>query len=61
MHYYSYKEILEVLNECEANYLSKIKTRSPKREEKQYLVSAVYTTREIKKHFKKDWIKKCQK
>jgi hypothetical protein len=60
MHRYTYEEIMETLEEAEASYISRVK-KAKGESERQFSLSAVYATREIKKLFKEDWIKRCQK
>ena len=57
MAYYSLVEILKVLDQAEADYIARLK-QSNAYDERKFCLSAVYTTREIKKLFKKDWTNK---
>ena len=50
-------EIMKVLDQAEADYIARLK-QSSAHDEKKFCLSAVYTTREIKKLFKEDWANK---
>jgi len=54
---YSLVEVMKVLDRAETGYVARIK-QSTDYAEKKFCLSAVYTTREIKKLFKEDWINK---
>lgn len=54
---YSLAEILKVLDQAEADYIARLK-QSTAHDERKFCLNAVYTTREIKKLFKKDWMDK---
>ena len=54
---YSLAEILKVLDQAEADYIARLK-QSTSHDERKFCLNAVYTTREIKKLFKKDWMDK---
>jgi len=58
---YTYMEVMQILSKAEQDYVNRVKSGGLQRDEKNFAISSVYTTREIKKLFKEDWFKRCQK